>query len=363
MRILDRYVTRQIAPVWIWCMVIFVFVSIVIDLFGHLEEVIRYRIPLQTVCQYYLNFSPLVFVRASPLALLLSCAFIATRLVRHQELLAMHASGTSVLRASVPFVFVGWVVSLIIFAVNEQVVPQTAATYERLRFEAFEGRRQHEALENVATIDRENRLYHARRFDPNTGELNDLTILEHDAQNHPKETLYASRGLFTRHGLLLLYGTIYRMGPRGLLTGEPQPFVERLVTFPVTPESLRQPETEPETMRYRQLRQLITRLKRTGITNVRRYAVELASKVTLPLMNIVVCLIAFAGSTRRYARGHLQGLGASLGWGVLYYVGVAISQGMGKEGVLPVVVSVWVPHLLALWLCWRALRPQPQHGV
>lgn len=355
MRILDRYVTRQLIPVWVWCILVFVFISILIDLFGHLEDLLQYRIPLQTVLQYYVNFIPLVFVRACPLALLFSSAFVAMRLVRYHELLAMHASGMSTIRSSIPFVFVGWLVSLAVFAINERIVPPTSAVYERLRHEIFRAREEKDVLESVATLDRANRLYHARQFHLDTNELTDLTILEHDAQNHPTRTLYARRGIFTPHGLLLLYGTIYQMGARGVLIGEPAPFVERLLQLPVTPESFRQPETQPETMRFGQLRQLIRQLKANNITNLKRYRVELASKLSLPLMNLLVCLIAFVGSTQRQGRGHLKGLGTSLGWGLLYCVGVAAGAGLGKGGFLPVSLAMTAPHLIALALCRRVL--------
>ena len=356
MRILDRYTTKQLFPVWVWCMLVFVFISLLIDLFGHLEEILQYRIPLATVAQYYLTFTPLVIVRASPLALLLSCAFVAMRLVRYQELLAMHAGGVSLVRAGVPFVLVGWFVSLFVFALNDRVVPQTAAAYEQMRYELFRGRQQPHLLESVATLDRDNRLYHARQFHLDRNELTDLSILEHDVRNQPTRSYYARQAFFTPHGLLLISGTIYRISPKGLLTGEPVPFVERLLNFPVTPTSFRQSDSQPETMRVGQLRRLIAHLKANHITNIRRYATELTAKLTLPFMNVVMCVIAFIGATRRQRRGHLRGLGTSLGWGGLYYLGVAAGQGVAKEGFLPVVVAMWAPHLIALGLCWRALR-------
>src|SRR3989338_7749977 len=86
MRILDRYTVRQLLPVWLWCLTVFILLSCLIDLFEHLDEILRYHIPVKTIWQYYLNFIPLVVVRASPLALLFSAAFVSTRLVRHQEL-------------------------------------------------------------------------------------------------------------------------------------------------------------------------------------------------------------------------------------------------------------------------------------
>ena len=356
MRILDRYATKQLLPVWIWCILVFLCVTVLIDLFEHLEEILRYHIPARTVVQYYLNFLPLVFVRASPLALLLSSAFIATRLVRYHELLAMHASGLSLIRASVPFLFVGWLVSVLVFVVNERVVPTTSSVYERIRHEAFRGQKTSPTLENVAIMDSQNRLYHARLFDTRHNELTDLTVLEHDAQSRPLRSLYARRTIYTPHGWLLLYGTISKTKISGQPPPEPEPFLERLIPFPVTPESFRQPETAPDTMRASELRQLIRHLKHVGITDVRRYRVELASKVTLPLMNLILCFIGFVGSTRRQTKGHLLGLGTSLGWGMLYYIGVAISHGIGKAGFLPVTIAVWLPHVVAVGSCLRTIR-------
>lgn len=356
MRILDRYAAKQLLPVWVWCILVFVFLSCLIDLFEHLDEILRYHIPAETVLQYYLNFVPMVFVRASPLALLLSVAFIVTRLVRHQEVLAMNASGMSLLRTVVPFLFVGWLVGLLVFFVNERVVPVTAVVYEQLRQEVFRGQSSQDKLENVTTIDRANRLYHARLFDPKLQELKDLTILEHDTNNRPKRTIYAQRAIYTAHGWLLLYGTITRLGLHGVLTHDPEPFVERLLDLPVTPAAFRQPNADPDTLRYGQLRQLISQLRDIGITNLRRYQVELVGKITLPLMNVIVCLIAFVGSTRRATRGHLKGLGISLFWGMGYYISVAVAHGVGKEGLLPVWIAVWLPHVIAAGYCVRELR-------
>ena len=361
MRILDRYAVKQLLPVWIWCLTVFVFLSCLIDLFEHLDEILRYHIPWETVWQYYLNFTPIIVVRASPLALLLATAFVATRLTRYQEFLAMNASGTSLLRASVPFLYVGWLAALCVFFVNEQVVPKTSVVYERLRLDAFRGRGPDAAVANVAIMDSMNRLYHARELDLKAKELHDLTILEHDWHNRPTKTLYASRAVWTPHGWLLLYGTIYRVGPRGVLRGEPEPFVERLIAYPVSLQSFAQPEARPESMTFSQLQLMISRMRQLGLKDVRRYVVELYGKLSLPLMNLVICFIAFAGSTQPQLRGHLKGLGTSLLWGILYYLGVGVGHSIGKQGIffMPAMAGAWAPHVIAVWWCVRVLRRAP----
>ena len=355
MRILDRYETQQLAPVSIWCLLVFVSITILIDLFEHLDEILRYAIPASVVGRYYLNLAPMVLVQACPLALLLSTAFVATRLVRHQELLAMNAGGQSRLRASVPFLFVGWLVAVGVFLLNDRVVPRAAATYERLRQEVFRSQSQPQSMENLAALDNANRLYHARLFDPKTGEFDDLTVLEQDSANRPRKTINARRARWSEAGWLLFEGTVSRMEPTGKLQGRPEPFTERAFDFPITGSSLRQPDTEIEALSFSQLRRLIERLRSAGMTNVRRYTIELASRVTLPLMNVVVCLIGFVAATTPTSRGRLQELGLSLLLGIAYYILVAALKGMGKEGLMPVVVAVWAPHLIALGLCWRAL--------
>lgn len=356
MRLLDRYLARQLIPVWVWCVLVFLLLSCTIDLFGRLDEILHYHIPASVVLQYYANFLPYLFVQTCPLAVLLAAAFVSTRLMRHQELLAMSAGGVSRLRAVVPLLFIGWLIALAVFTVNERVVPASSAAYERLRIELFKGGSNKEIVESVAIMDQTNRIYHARLFDRKQQELTDLTILEHDAANLPKRTIYARRAIYTAHGWLLLYGTITRLGPRGMLVGEPEPFVERLFPASVTPKSFEEPAGRPELLRTSQLRQLITQLRSLGIRNVRRYRVELASKLAFPFMNVVVCLIAFTGSTRRHVRGHLVGLGKSLALGMGYYIAVAIGLGIGKEGLLPVWLAVWLPHVVAIAACVKLLR-------
>ena len=95
--------------------------------------------------------------------------------------------------------------------------------------------------------------------------------------------------------------------------------------------------------------------------NLRKYWVELFGKLTMPLMNMIICFIAFAGSTQPQLRGNLRGLGMSLGWGMLYYLAVSLGQGIGKEGLffMPVIIAVSLPHAGAVWWCLRTINRAP----
>lgn len=359
MKIVDRYLIRQLIPVWVWCMLVFVLLSCLVDLFQHLDEIMRYQIPAALVLKYYLSFMPLVFVQASPLGVLLAAAFVAMRLVRYQELLAMNAGGISPAQACAPFLFVGWAIGLGVFAVSDQILPKTNVVYEQLRMEAFRAGQDEQRLESVATIDEQNRLYHARVLDVAARRVEELTVLEHGPDNRPQRTVYARRAIYSVEGWDLFEGTVTELGPGGELAGEPDPFAERRFSFPATLESFQQPTTQPQALSMSGLRRLIARFRKIGITNVRRYELELASRLSIPVTSVIICLIGFIGSTRRYTRGQLKGLGTSLAWGMAYYLFVAAGLGTGKQGMVPVAAAVWGPHLVALWLCLRELAGPP----
>lgn len=357
MRILDRYVSLQLIPVWIWCLTVFIFLSCIIDVFEHLDEILRYRITLAEVARYYLNFLPLVVTSASPLALLLSSAFVGMRLSRHQELLAMNASGLNPIRAALPFVFIGLLISFCIFGVNEFVIPKTSVVYEQMRQEVFRGPSPKKLLENVAVLDDQNRLYHARTLNVKLKELRDLTVIEHDWQNRPTKKLRAARAIWTAHGWYLIHGTIYQSGPGGSLSGDPELFIDRLIQYPVTVKSFADPEARPDIMRYGQLKALITKLKQLKLGNVRSYEVELAAKIALPLVNMGICFLGFVGTTQLNKRGQLRGLGTSLGWGMLYYVAVAVAQALAKQLPLSIPFLLGLPHIGAFaWSCYILRR-------
>ncbi|MBI3323999.1 MAG: LptF/LptG family permease [Candidatus Omnitrophica bacterium] len=355
MKIVDRYLIRQLVPVWIWCMVVFVLLSCLIDLFQHLDEIVRYQIPVGVVLHYYVSFMPMVFVQASPLAGLMASAFVASRLVRFQELLAMNAGGISPWQASIPFLFVGWLVGLLVFATSDLVLPRTNIVYEQLRLEAFHADSDEERIESVATIDEDNRLYHGRFLYLMAHRVDELTVLEHGQDNQPRRTIYARQAIYTGGAWRLVDGTITEVGPNGELVGEPRPFIQQLFLFPITPDSFRRPATQPESLSIGVLRKVMGQFRRMGIGNVRRYQVEMVSRLTLPATNMIICLIGFIGSIRRQTRGQLRGLGTSLLWGVGYYLLVAAGIGVGRKGLLPVTIAICAPHALALAGCCSVL--------
>ena len=79
----------------------------------------------QDIIEYYLVSLPDILVLVLPIALLLAMLYALTNHARHQEITAIRAAGVSLWRIALPYLGVGFVASLALFAVNEFWVPSS----------------------------------------------------------------------------------------------------------------------------------------------------------------------------------------------------------------------------------------------
>jgi len=193
-RILDRYLMRSFVFPFFACVLLFSFIFIVIDLFSHLDEILKYAVPPAVLLPYYGAFCPITFVETSPMALLLAALYSLGLLNKRHEIRAMRASGLSLFHILGPYLFVGLLAAVGSFLVNETVVPKVVGRVALLE-ERFGPPKsgQKDVLEHIALFGKDNRLYYASRYHPQKKELKDLVILEDDASYVPVSKTWAKR--------------------------------------------------------------------------------------------------------------------------------------------------------------------------
>ena len=131
MRLLDRYLLRELLfPLGV-CLSGFLIFWISFDLFECLGEFQRLKLSGLDVAEYYLFKVPefLVFP-LGPIALLFAVLYALTNHTRHNELTAMRAAGLSLWRLALPYLVVALVLSASLFALNELWVPRGAEAAE-----------------------------------------------------------------------------------------------------------------------------------------------------------------------------------------------------------------------------------------
>src|SRR5436190_1531575 len=136
MRLLDRYLLRELLLPLAYCLVGFLTFFIVFDLFGTVDEFQERNLTALDILEYYIDRLPgfLVSSYVVPMALLLAMLYALTNHARHNELTAMRAAALSLWRIAVPYFAVGLFFSALVFYVNEQVLPASAEAAEQVMF-------------------------------------------------------------------------------------------------------------------------------------------------------------------------------------------------------------------------------------
>ena len=134
MRLLDRYLLRELLLPLAYCLVGFLTFFIVFDLFGSVDDFQKRNLTTPDVLEYYFDRMPefLVASYVVPMALLLAMLYALTSHARHNELTAMRAAAISLWRITVPYFAVGVFFSMAVFYVNEQVLPASMEAAERV---------------------------------------------------------------------------------------------------------------------------------------------------------------------------------------------------------------------------------------
>jgi lipopolysaccharide export system permease protein len=130
----------------------------------------------------------------SGLVLVGAMSFTFAQLVRHRELVAMMAGGVSLYRAARPVLFVAVLLLGVQIANQELVLPQLAPLLSRSIKDA--GKREFDRYQLPLVSDKQGRVLTAREFDPNTGTIKGLYVLERDSAGRAQRRVTADTAVW-----------------------------------------------------------------------------------------------------------------------------------------------------------------------
>ena len=354
MRILDRYTLRQLIGPLVWCLALFVILYLVIDLFGHLDEVLRFKVPLRIIGHYYGAMLPLIFVQVAPFAMLMAVLYTVGNLNRHQELIAMRASGIGPWHIMRPLLITGLVLSGAMLVVNERLVPSAAVTVETLKDQYLDGPSdpaqsadpQQRTIRSLAVYGSGHTLLYAKSYDPLTKSLADVVILEHgpDLKIHRKVT--ARRAEWTAQGWRFLGCTVIRFGSNGRIFGKTVTYERKIIPLSETPESLLRADRQTQMMSSKELRAYIKRLGSGSRDATRKLRVDLHTKWAFPFACVVLVLLGAPLAVQPTRGGTLLGMGVAIAAALAFYGVQAICVAFGKGGWVSPAAAAWGANVL-----------------
>src|SRR5574341_701593 len=138
-RLLDRYLWRQLRDLFLFGTGVFTMLLLVNHLFLLARLVLQQGAALTIALQLLIYRLPYFLAFSFPMAMLLAALLAMGRLSDGQEITAMRTSGISLARIAISVMAAGVLVSILTLAVNEGVAPRAEDRYRRAFAVALQG--------------------------------------------------------------------------------------------------------------------------------------------------------------------------------------------------------------------------------
>jgi lipopolysaccharide export system permease protein len=373
MRLLDRYLLREFLVPLGYCISGFLILFVASELFSDLSDLQQKHLLVGDIAEYYFFRIPEFLPVALPVALLLALLYAMTNHARHNEFTAMRTAGVSLWRLCTPYLAVGFLASVALFALNEFCAPKTADIAEQILHRRVQRQLTAEERQQVRNLafnnSREDRFWGPIGiYNQVTGEM----IQAHVEWRLPDGTwrsIFADRAVRTNGVWTFYHVHEFKTTTRTNSLPVPMPQMN-VLEIPEFSEQTEEINSEIS-IRDRYGHQARTHKADVPITvilnclrlnphpqeSLRSWLyTKLHGRFAGPCTCLVVVLIAvpFASGTGR--RNVFVGVAASISIFFVYYLLQQLGFALGEAGSLPPWLGAWMPNLVfgAAGLCMMA---------
>lgn len=369
MRLLDRYLLRELAVALGFCLSGFLLFWVAFDLFDRLDDFRRAGLGFSQVVYYYWFRVPEMLFTIMPVALLLGLLYALANHARHHELIAIMAAGTSLWRLSVPYFGMGLLFSVVLYALNEGPMGSGNEAAERLLRQASGSTADRLWQPNLHfRNERDDRTWSCGAFHLLTGELRGPHV-DYGVGDGVRRQLYAESARWEDQQWVFREARLYEYH----LQTDPLPTPVLVTNLLVVPELTETPAlirseikisnlnrvraarkvelTIAEILDYRRLHPVLPPRDRALLDT------QLHSRFASPWTCLVVVLIALPFGAPSGRRNVFVGVASSIVICFAYVILSKVTLALGTGGHLPPWASAWLPNLafggIGLWLTSR----------
>src|SRR5215510_11233030 len=191
MKIIDRYVIRQMLPPILLGLLVFTFVLIIPQIKEHAESFIAKGVSPGVVLKAMALLVPQALALTIPMSLLLGLLIAFTRLSADREFVAMQACGMSLARLLRPVGLVSVLSAAATFYIWAVVVPDSNQRFREIAFNVVAQRAEYTLRPRVFFDDFPNLVLYVRDIPPAGGGWNGVFIS--DARNSSSPAVYLAR--------------------------------------------------------------------------------------------------------------------------------------------------------------------------
>ena len=349
MQLIDRYILKLFLTYLAAGVVVFVTLYLTVDAmsFG-LRNSEAGSGPL---IKYYGYHLPWIIYQLLPVACLMATLFTLSTLAKTNEMTALFSVGKSLLRVSAPILIAVSVLSLVSFAVGDQVLPRFIQKRNYVYYVEIKKR---PGLYSTVKTNKiwyrtENILFNIKTLNPQTSTAQDISLYYFDPNWDLTQLITATsvemKGSLweLKNGLVTLFATESSFP----LT---KSFREKTITMNEDLRDVQSTANSAELMSLRELSRFIQRNKEAGLDTL-TYEVDYHAKFGFSFAALVMSMVGIPFAVRRSrSGGAFANIGICLALAFLYWTAYSSAITLGQHGALPPIVAAWGPNLIVAGL-------------
>ncbi len=358
MKIFDWYILKRYLFTFITMVLLFIPIMITVNIAEKIDKILEHQVPIDTVLQYYLDFTIYFTNLLFPLFLFLSVIWFTSKLANNTEVIAFLSSGVSFSRFLRPYFIGASIVAVFALVLGMFLAPDASKGFNEFTFMYLKGNKKDKVTRNLFRQINDNDIVYVSNFNTKNKKGNNFT-LEHFVNNTLKYKIEASSIQYIeRDSTYRLINYVKRIiGDRDDILIKKRR-MDTLFSFDL--EDLTPVQYIAETLSYKELNAFIKKEESRGSSSIGRYKVVQYKKWSLPVSVFILTIIAVAVSSIK-RRG---GMGINLAFGIfiamIYVFFDKVFGVMAEQSDFPPVIAVWFPNLvfgiLAIYLLYNAKR-------
>jgi lipopolysaccharide export system permease protein len=367
MKILSKYITRQLTITLFLTLGVFTFVLLLARMLKQLSDLLVNRhVGFEVVGWFVVLLMPYVLSFSLPMAILAATLLVFGRMSADNEITAMRASGIGLGRVAAPVILVSVLMSAVCFYLNASVAPQCRFKFRTLFLQLSVDNPMALLEEGTYIKDFPGYVVYVGRKKANI--IEDVSLYQLDTNGNVVASLRAQKGLVkgdpvTRKLLLDLYNV------RGDLRNDPTD-VHKIspgttaLRYPVEldiGQAFRQASMSrrlPDLV-FSELREEIRSLRAKGIYPSAAL-MEAHQRIAGAIACVAFTLIAIPLGIKTSRRETSVGIALSLGLALIWYLVMVFANTMRNRPQFYPEAILWMPNLtfelLGIWLLWRVSR-------
>ena len=349
-RIVHRYIFREILVPFALGLSLFTFVLLIARLIKLIELVVNRGVPLLSVLRLLSYILPAFLEVTLPMAMLLAILVAFGRLSADSEMVALRSSGLSLYQLVPPVAVFVMIAMLLTGALSFYARPWGTRSLKGALYEIARTRATAGIKPQVFNDDFPGLVIYTEGVDPTTDRLRHVLVAD-EREAGQRQTIFAREATMVSDPRLLTVTLRLRQGFIASTDNRGgADYQTDFETYDVNLD-LRQAfaaarrDRDPKEMTLPQVRRAIAAKQASGQPYVSEL-VEYHRKFAIPFACIVFGLVATPLGALPVRAARARGFAVSLVMIFVYYILLSAGQALAEQELVPAVVGLWLPNLL-----------------